>query len=149
MRRAPRPAVALPAAPIGRHHAQTGRLRARHDAYSRGVRCVRKNKTKRKLKFTVNILTFASEKLLASKVSGLAVVDHHGRLVGQLSASDLKGIVIDNLVAEFDIPLSQFLVRLDFLDETGRERDSGSLFGISWGCSSSSSILFSVPLILS
>jgi len=47
--------------------------------------------------------------LLKSRVSGLAVVDDEGRLLSQLSASDLKGAAMGDLIPSLNLPLREFL----------------------------------------
>jgi CBS domain-containing protein len=47
--------------------------------------------------------------LLAKDVSGVAVVDDSGSLVGCLSASDLRGSTPGRLFQEFHLPVRKFL----------------------------------------
>jgi CBS domain-containing protein len=87
---------------------------------------IKKPKENQKEIVSINIKAKAIEafKLMFShEVSGLPVVDDEGVLVAAISASDLKGSDKDNLFADLDMPIPQYLeTRIG-----GLGRDFGSL----------------------
>jgi len=55
----------------------------------------------------------AFQQLLAKRVSGVAVVDESGKLVGSLSSTDLKRSLSMNLFADLLLPVENYLGRTD------------------------------------
>lgn len=53
----------------------------------------------------------AFSKIKQLRLSGLAVVDNEGVLVGNISASDMKSVVVDNLYADLREPVSVLMKR--------------------------------------
>jgi len=53
----------------------------------------------------------AFDYIIANKISGLAVVDEHGKLIGNISASDFKGFTEDNFVEYLEMQAGDFVAK--------------------------------------